>query len=79
MTHLPCKKNLLAADAPSAACPLAPIRLAVAVPQGVKVMWIAAGPAAFHSVIGDADGRCWTWGRNEVKLSSAGLEHPEAG
>ena len=34
--------------------------------QGVKVKWIAAGPAACHSVIGDAEGRCWTWGRNEV-------------
>ncbi len=34
--------------------------------QSVKVKWIAAGPAACHSLIGDASGRCWTWGRNEV-------------
>ena len=34
--------------------------------QGLKVMWVAAGPAAFHSVIGTEDGRCFTWGRNEV-------------
>lgn len=34
--------------------------------QGIKVMWVAAGPAAFHSVIGTDDGRCFTWGRNEV-------------
>ena len=30
-------------------------------------MWVAAGPAAFHSVIGTQDGRCFTWGRNEVR------------
>lgn len=36
--------------------------------QGLKVMWVAAGPAAFHSVIGTEDGRCYTWGRNEVLL-----------
>jgi alpha-tubulin suppressor-like RCC1 family protein len=35
--------------------------------QGMKVMWVAAGPAAFHSVIGTQDGRCYTWGRNEVR------------
>ncbi len=38
--------------------------------QDVKVMWVAAGPSACHSVIGDAEGRCWTWGRNEVQLPS---------
>ncbi len=32
-----------------------------------QVMWVAAGPAAFHSVIGTQDGRCYTWGRNEVR------------
>ena len=41
--------------------------------QGIKVKWIASGPAACHSVIGDADGRCWTWGRNEVSGAPAVL------
>lgn len=36
--------------------------------QGLKVMWVAGGPAAFHCMIGTDDGRCWTWGRNEVPL-----------
>ena len=43
--------------------------------QGVKVKWIAAGSAACHSVIGDAEGRCWTWGRNEVSQPDMRTPH----
>mmetsp|Transcript_40455 Transcript_40455/g.114559 ORF Transcript_40455/g.114559 Transcript_40455/m.114559 type:complete len:458 (+) Transcript_40455:142-1515(+) len=32
---------------------------------GVKIMFVAAGSAACHSICGDAEGRCYTWGRNE--------------
>lgn len=42
---------------------LSPTRLKVL--HDVKIMWVAAGPSACHSVIGDSQGRCWTWGRNE--------------
>ena len=33
--------------------------------QGVKVSFIASGPAAFHSILADTEGRCYAWGRNE--------------
>ena len=36
--------------------------------QGVKVMFVAAGSGACHSIIGDAEGTCYTCGRNEVRL-----------
>lgn len=36
--------------------------------QRVKVAFIAAGSAACHSIIGDINGLCYTWGRNEVRL-----------
>jgi hypothetical protein len=39
---------------------------AVHPPQGIKVMFIAAGSAAVHCIAGDANGVCYTWGRNEV-------------
>ncbi|DBB10767.1 hypothetical protein WJX82_005865 [Trebouxia sp. C0006] len=42
---------------------LAPVRLKSLV--GVKVMFVAAGSGACHSIIGDAAGKCYTWGRNE--------------
>jgi hypothetical protein len=35
--------------------------------QGVRVRFIAAGSASCHSIIGDANGLCYTWGRNEVR------------
>jgi hypothetical protein len=35
------------------------------------VQFIAAGSAACHCIIGDVDGRCFTWGRNEVLLAHA--------
>lgn len=31
----------------------------------VKIKWVAAGPAAVHALVGDTEGRVWTWGRNE--------------
>jgi hypothetical protein len=31
----------------------------------IKIMWVSAGPAAVHALVGDADGHVWTWGRNE--------------
>ncbi|KAK9917811.1 hypothetical protein WJX75_008519 [Coccomyxa subellipsoidea] len=31
----------------------------------VKVQFIAAGSASCHCIIGDVEGRCYTWGRNE--------------
>ena len=40
--------------------------------QGVKVAFIAAGSAACHSIIGDVNGLCYTWGRNEVRLRGRG-------
>ncbi|KAL6766701.1 hypothetical protein ACKKBG_A37020 [Auxenochlorella protothecoides x Auxenochlorella symbiontica] len=33
--------------------------------QGIRVSFIAAGSSAFHSVIADTEGRCYTWGRND--------------
>ncbi|KAI3430646.1 hypothetical protein D9Q98_005239 [Chlorella vulgaris] len=33
--------------------------------EGIKVAFIAAGASACHSVIGDINGACYTWGRNE--------------
>ena len=36
--------------------------------QGIKVVFVAAGSAACHSIIGDAEGRCYAWGRNNVRL-----------
>jgi hypothetical protein len=40
-----------------------PVRLAAL--DGVKIAFVAAGPAAAHCVAGDDQGRVWTWGRNE--------------
>ena len=34
--------------------------------QGVKVRFVAAGPAAAHCLVGAMDGKLFTWGRNEV-------------
>lgn len=34
--------------------------------QGVKIRFIAAGPTACHCIAIDTDGKCYTWGRNEV-------------
>jgi hypothetical protein len=34
--------------------------------QGIKVAFIAAGSAAVHCIIGDMNGNCFTWGRNEA-------------
>lgn len=33
--------------------------------QGVKIMFIAGGPAATHCIAGDVHGRTFIWGRNE--------------
>lgn len=33
--------------------------------QGIKVRFIACGSAACHSIIADAAGQCYTWGRND--------------
>ncbi|KAK9816923.1 hypothetical protein WJX72_007117 [[Myrmecia] bisecta] len=33
--------------------------------MGVRIKFVAAGPSACHSIIGDMDGNCYTWGRNE--------------
>ena len=41
--------------------------------QGVKIKFVAAGSAACHCIAGDADGKCYTWGRNEVSLWSRRL------
>ena len=41
--------------------------------QGVRVRFIAAGPAACHSIIGDMEGKVYSWGRNEVRLLYAVL------
>jgi hypothetical protein len=35
--------------------------------QDVKVAFVAAGSAAVHCIIGDINGVCYTWGRNEVR------------
>ena len=35
--------------------------------QDVKIRFVAAGPTACHCIVGDMDGRCYTWGRNEVR------------
>mmetsp|Transcript_6849 Transcript_6849/g.11673 ORF Transcript_6849/g.11673 Transcript_6849/m.11673 type:complete len:475 (-) Transcript_6849:559-1983(-) len=32
---------------------------------GVRLLFVAAGPAAVHCIAGDVDGRLFTWGRNE--------------
>lgn len=37
--------------------------------QGIKVAFVAAGASACHTVIGDVNGVCYTWGRNEVRAS----------
>jgi len=42
---------------------LSPTRLKAL--EGVKVMFVAAGPAAVHCLVGDASGNLYTWGRNE--------------
>ncbi|KAL3142373.1 hypothetical protein ABBQ38_002709 [Trebouxia sp. C0009 RCD-2024] len=42
---------------------LAPVRLKSL--MGVKIMFVAAGAGACHSIIGDEAGQCYTWGRNE--------------
>lgn len=34
--------------------------------QDVKIAFIAAGSAAAHCIVGDVNGVCYTWGRNEV-------------
>ena len=36
--------------------------------QGIKIVFVAAGSAACHSIIGDVEGRCYSWGRNNVRL-----------
>ncbi|KAK9806651.1 hypothetical protein WJX73_004262 [Symbiochloris irregularis] len=33
--------------------------------QDVRITFVAAGSAASHCIVGDVDGRCFTWGRNE--------------
>lgn len=33
--------------------------------EGIKVAFVAAGASACHTVIGDVNGVCYTWGRNE--------------
>jgi hypothetical protein len=35
--------------------------------QGIKVVFVASGSSACHSIIGDINGLCYTWGRNEVR------------
>lgn len=42
---------------------LSPVRLKSL--MDVKVQYIAAGSASCHCIIGDVEGRCYTWGRNE--------------
>jgi alpha-tubulin suppressor-like RCC1 family protein len=34
----------------------------------VDVVFVAAGACAFHSAVIDAQGRVYTWGRNEARL-----------
>lgn len=57
------------------ACPLG------ARAQGIKIMFVAAGPAAVHCMVGDAAGRLYTWGRNEVRncLGHGGTRRAPAG
>lgn len=43
------------------------LRRPIIVLQGVKIVFVAAGAGACHSIIGDEAGRCYTWGRNEVR------------
>ena len=43
--------------------------------QDVKVQFIAAGSASCHCIIGDVEGRCYTWGRNEVRNVKCYLKH----
>lgn len=38
--------------------------------QDVKVKFIAAGSASSHCILGDMEGRCYTWGRNEVRTGA---------
>lgn len=38
--------------------------------QGIRIRFVAAGSAACHCIVGDMDGKCYTWGRNEVRLIS---------
>ncbi|KAK9864895.1 hypothetical protein WJX84_004668 [Apatococcus fuscideae] len=33
--------------------------------QTIRIRFVAAGSAACHCVIGDLEGKCYTWGRNE--------------
>jgi alpha-tubulin suppressor-like RCC1 family protein len=60
------KQQQAEADADAAAkYPLLPLPVRLAALEGVKVTFIAAGPAAAHCIAGDDQGRVWTWGRNE--------------
>ena len=34
--------------------------------QDIKVRFVAAGPSSSHCILGDMDGKLYTWGRNEV-------------
>lgn len=52
-----------AAQQPRWPCPPMPLR------QGIKVAFVAAGASACHTIIGDVNGVCYTWGRNEVRGS----------
>jgi len=36
--------------------------------QGIKIRFVAAGPAAAHCLAGDMEGKLYTWGRNEVNF-----------
>lgn len=38
--------------------------------QGIKIRFVAAGPAAAHCLAGDMEGKLYTWGRNEVNFSN---------
>ena len=40
-----------------------PKRIDSLVERGVRIVSVAAG--GYHSVVFDADGRAWTWGRGE--------------
>ncbi len=39
--------------------------------QDVRIMFVAAGPAAVHCLAGDANGNLYAWGRNEVRHTHA--------
>ena len=47
--------------------------------QGIKVVFVAAGSAACHSIIGDVEGRCYAWGRNNVRLQPLVPQVPKPG